>query len=794
MKKLHSLLTLLLLTFTSAYSDTAVLVKDIVPGASGSNPGNLVDVNGTLFFTASNAVNGVELWKSDGTDAGTMMVKDINAGANSSNPSSLINVNGKLFFTANDGLNGPALWRSDGTAAGTIVVSTIHPSSGQVNVNGTLFFGAFDPLVGRELWKSDGTTLGTVLVKDINPGTDSSEPSNLVNVGGTVFFTAYNGNGIGDLKLWKSDGTDTGTVLLKSGPDFYDFVSVNGTLFFADYDDIHGFELWKSDGTAAGTVIVKDINPGGGNSTPDSLVNVNGTLFFSATSETLDRGLWRSDGTESGTWQISTRTNLSPNYLVNVSGTLFFVGYDLTDGYGLWKSDGTGAGTVVVKHITSAAWSLLSAGGKLFFTDNAGTNGLELWESDGTAAGTVMVKDINPGMNSSSPGNLTSVNGVLFFTANDGSNGVELWKVVLTHTLTLLTNGAGSVTRAPDQVTYVSNSVAQLTATPEPGWGFLNWSGDAFGSDNPLSVRMTADKTITANFYQPTINVTIAGSGVVLRNSSGPTYPFNSTVTLTAVPNAGWVFTGWSGDAGGGNNSLVLLMSSNKNITATFTLTVPDLIVDNTNAAFTGSWTTDTGTSGSGFFAQDFRYATSKSTADATATFTPNLPLTGNYDVYVWYPTINPVGRRCSDVQYLVSYDGGFEVVHVDQFDTAGGRWQIIESEKLFLKGTNEFVRLSNFSSDVGRYVPADAVRWSWSTNQPPQPYITSVSRGGGSVTLSWLAGSNQNYRVEYKTNLNESTWHALLPDVLSSGNGATNVDSTLGNAPQRFYRVQLLR
>ncbi|NIP52547.1 MAG: hypothetical protein GWN61_15505, partial [candidate division Zixibacteria bacterium] len=39
-------------------------------------------------------------------------------------------------------------------------------------------------------------------------------------------------------------------------------INVNGTLFFAASDGIHGYELWKSDGTAAGTVMVKDINPG----------------------------------------------------------------------------------------------------------------------------------------------------------------------------------------------------------------------------------------------------------------------------------------------------------------------------------------------------------------------------------------------------------------------------------------------------------------------------------------------------------------------------------------------------
>src|SRR5262249_18989669 len=119
------------------------------------------------------------------------------------------NVNGTLFFEAGD-TNGGGLWRSGGTTAGIILVKDIHPGppsshpSSLADVNGTLFFTADDGTHGRELWQSDGTAAGTTLVKDIYPGThpeldvygnwwdvpNSSDPQQLTNVNGTLFFTA----------------------------------------------------------------------------------------------------------------------------------------------------------------------------------------------------------------------------------------------------------------------------------------------------------------------------------------------------------------------------------------------------------------------------------------------------------------------------------------------------------------------------------------------------------------------------------------------------------------------------
>lgn len=106
------------------------MVKDIRSGANGSTPGNLTTVNGALFFTADNGTNGTELWKSDGTESGTVLVKDIRTGTSGSSMTSLTAVGNLLYFRAHDGVHNLEPWKSDGTESGTIIVKDI-------NVNGS---------------------------------------------------------------------------------------------------------------------------------------------------------------------------------------------------------------------------------------------------------------------------------------------------------------------------------------------------------------------------------------------------------------------------------------------------------------------------------------------------------------------------------------------------------------------------------------------------------------------------------------------------------------------------------
>lgn len=93
------------------------MVKDINPGPGSSNVREIIVANNKLFFAAYTEATGYERWISNGTANGTKLVKDITAGIAGSSPSSLINFDGKAYFMVDDIF--PQLWKSDGTAAGT---------------------------------------------------------------------------------------------------------------------------------------------------------------------------------------------------------------------------------------------------------------------------------------------------------------------------------------------------------------------------------------------------------------------------------------------------------------------------------------------------------------------------------------------------------------------------------------------------------------------------------------------------------------------------------------------------
>ena len=189
------------LYITDGTTEGTAMVKDIFPGGEDDDgiPLSIEFVNyqGTLFFAAEDGEHGRELWKSDGTEAGTVMVKDIYPTTNnftrSSNPRDLTVYNDQLVFIASDS-TGRKIWRTDGTEEGTQILIDMEAENGLLNANGTLFFSASDGESGTELWRTDGTPEGIQLVQDIFAGPNDSSPMLLNYINETLFFTAVDEN------------------------------------------------------------------------------------------------------------------------------------------------------------------------------------------------------------------------------------------------------------------------------------------------------------------------------------------------------------------------------------------------------------------------------------------------------------------------------------------------------------------------------------------------------------------------------------------------------------------------
>jgi hypothetical protein len=142
-------------------------------------------------------------------------------------------------------------------------------------------------------------------------------------------------------------------------------------------------------------------------------------------------------------------------------------------------------------------------------------------------------------------------------------------------TVDVTSSGAGSVLVSPDQLEYVDGSVVELTATPDTGWSFAGWSGDQSGSENPLAFTITSNTSVTATFTETvgqagSLVTNVVGPGSIVADPDLSTYQVGDEVTLTAIADAGAVFTGWSGDVSGSSNPILVTVGVATTVTATF--------------------------------------------------------------------------------------------------------------------------------------------------------------------------------------------------------------------------------
>jgi ELWxxDGT repeat protein len=401
------------------------LVADV-----GSYQGLLGATSRYVFYT----VGDTELWRTDGTERGTMrlrtFVEDETAPHFYRGPSNFLDLNGTALFVANDGTTGRELWRSDGTLEGTLLVKDIHPGDAGVlawispltKSGARAYFSADDSVHGQEIWTTDGTADGTRMVRDIRSGSDPSMarfPEIGAGLGG-AFFSAD--DGVHGVEPWRSDGTEEGTALISdiqpgaasSNPDL--FLELDGDVYFAALAE-GGYVLWRTDGTESGTSQV-DQSSRDASSFPASMTDVGGTTFFVTSHDrtTFDT-LWRSDGTEEGTGPARGFCSIFPP-LQSFRDDLYFIAGDCLGSQLVWTPDGT------LKEIPDGfVTELVTAGDALFFWNKG-----ELWRSDGSSDGTLLLRGGLELFAGPGPLVVALPDGLDYFVTHGESGADQLWR------------------------------------------------------------------------------------------------------------------------------------------------------------------------------------------------------------------------------------------------------------------------------------------------------------------------------------------------------------------------------
>ncbi len=412
-------------------------------GQLGSGATSFAAVGTRAFFSAEPPLMGWRLWTSTGGPGGTFMSGQppaIHGG-----PYALFRAHGEhVYFTGGDSVR--RLWRTDRNGAGAALVPGSGTGAGSelqrvfalAPMGDALYAGAVS---GSKmgLWRVGGSGPAT-LVRELR-GSEGA-PLDVTAAGPWVYFKAYDG---GNHTLFRSDGTAAGTAPAFTAPNHggqyqEKLTGFGDLLLFIARDPATGqYGLYRSDGSNAGTFALRiggvDSDAGTASALPATTSFAAARTFAAFTVRTANAlELWRTDGTVAGTSrvkQVATQPRRTARDFAASGDLVFFTVDDSVEGRSVWRTDGTSDGTFALASFPQSADLTLRtcstlAEGWLYFAAYTPGSGVELWRARSDGSLVEQLPEIAPGPYSANPCPGAQVAHRLFLSANDGT-GVEPW-------------------------------------------------------------------------------------------------------------------------------------------------------------------------------------------------------------------------------------------------------------------------------------------------------------------------------------------------------------------------------
>lgn len=511
-----------------------------------------VEFAGFLYFTASTSATGWELFRTDGTQAGTTLVKDFNAGSAEGNPGNLTVVGNRLYLNATPGpgQNSDVVFYLLDTAPTTVVGTTVQgaagPGRGTVmgSVGSKVLIGHYENNLNYGLY---GLATGSNFTK-ISSGFDSVDPTARpfgANLGGWFYYRSSNNSGTPDgAEVWKTDGTTTAKVKeiapAAAGSDPVVLGATSDRVYFTASAGSNDRELYATDGTSAGTQVLTDDadHPGTTSVTVSSPAATGSTFYFVNSSQSTGDEPWKSAGTAASTQLVK---DVDPGPAASASTLASFKGgFAMLRGSRVYYSNGTANGTVLLTDKAEGGFGLAfftpASGGRAYFAGGFNGYGGVVWRTDGTPAGTLGLTagGFDPpnanGVQSASY-LATLDDDVIFFGRTDTTSNLRVH---------LIDRSAPDLLRANTVLPTISAPVANTSVNATKG----TWTRDSVGTKYEYQwlldgVPIPGGASQYASYYTDTsqvgraLSVRVTATGIGAPNVVVAT---SAAATITAPP------------------------------------------------------------------------------------------------------------------------------------------------------------------------------------------------------------------------------------------------------------------